>query len=115
MREVQTVKMSKAKVAAFAVIVAAIAAVLYIPILSAEFVYDDILQIEIDPYIHQHQHFADVLSLKVITQGVIDNNRPINLLSLMLDSLLWNKAPFGYHLTNLLLHSLCSAMVFVLL
>ena len=115
MREVQTVKMSKSKVAAFAVIVATAAAILYLPILSAEFVYDDVLQIEIDPYIHQHQHFADVLSLKVMTQGVLDNNRPINLLSLMLDSLLWNKAPFGYHLTNLLLLSLNSAMIFVLL
>jgi tetratricopeptide (TPR) repeat protein len=113
MREAQTVKMSKTKVAAFAIIVAAAAAVLYIPILSAEFVYDDILQIERYPYIHQYQHFADVLSLKVMTQGVIDNTRPINLLSLMLDSLLWNKAPFGYHLTNLLLHSLNSAMIFL--
>ncbi|MFA5293259.1 MAG: tetratricopeptide repeat protein [Phycisphaerae bacterium] len=99
----------------YALIVAAVAAVLYLPILSAEFVYDDELQIVIDPYIHQPQHFADVLSLKVMTQGVIDNNRPVNLLSLMLDSVLWGRTPFGYHLTNLLLHSLCSAMVFVLL
>jgi tetratricopeptide (TPR) repeat protein len=99
----------------YALLAAFVAAILYLPILSADFVYDDILQIKIDPYIHQPQHFADVLSLKVMTQGVIDNDRPINLLSLMLDSLLWGMAPYGYHLTNLLLHSLCSAMVFVLL
>jgi tetratricopeptide (TPR) repeat protein len=37
------------------------------------------------------------------------------LLSLMLDSLIWGHNPFGYHLTNLLLHSLCSAMAFILL
>ena len=99
----------------FAFIVATVAAIIYLPILSADFVYDDVLQIEIDTYIHQPQHFADVLSLKVMTQGVIDNNRPVMLLSLMLDSVLWGKTPFGYHLTNLLLHSLCSAIVFVLL
>lgn len=97
----------------FAVLVAIVAAILYLPILSADFVYDDILQIKIDPYIHEHQHFWDVISLKVMTQGVLDNNRPVNLLSLMIDSCLYGKAPYGYHLTNLLLHSLTSAFVFI--
>jgi hypothetical protein len=126
MRTVQTVKttvnagkeqliMSKSKLAAFAVIIAAAAAVLYLPILSADFVYDDTSQILIDDYIHKPAHFAEVLSLSVIGRDVLDNNRPVMLLSLMLDSLLWGRNPFGYHLTNLLLHSLCSAMVFLLL
>jgi hypothetical protein len=99
----------------FPIIVAFAAAILYLPILSGEFVYDDILQIQIDPYIHQSQHFLDVLTLKVMNQGVIDNNRPVNVLSLMIDSALWGKSPAGYHLTNLLLHSVNSAMVFVVL
>jgi tetratricopeptide (TPR) repeat protein len=115
MRPVQTVKISKAKVAAFAIIVAAAAVVLYIPILSANFVYDDISQILTDNYIHKPANFAEVLNLSVIRKDVIDNNRPVMLLSLMVDSLLWGRSPFGYHLTNLLLHSLCSAMLFLLL
>lgn len=114
MRPVQTVKISKAKVAAFAVIVAAVAAVLYIPILSADFVYDDISQILTDNYIHNPAHFAEVLSLSVMRKDVLDNNRPAMVLSLMFDSLLWGRSPFGYHLTNLLLHSLNSAMIFLL-
>ncbi len=96
-------------------LVAFVAAILYLPILSADFVYDDILQIKIDPYIHQHEHFVDVLSLKVMAKGALDNNRPVMLLSLMTDSMLWGMMPCGYHLTNLLLHSLCSVMVFVIL
>ena len=115
MREVQTLKTAKSKVAAFAVIIAAAAAVLYIPILSADFVYDDISQILTDNYIHKPAHFAEVLSLSVMRKDILDNNRPIMVLSLMLDSLLWGRNPFGYHLTNLLLHSLNSAMMFLLI
>jgi tetratricopeptide (TPR) repeat protein len=98
-----------------AFIVAAVAAVLYLPILRAEFVYDDISQILTDNYIHKPAHFAEVLSLSVIRKDVLDNNRPVMVLSLMFDSLLWGRSPFGYHLTNLLLHSLNSAFVFLVL
>jgi tetratricopeptide (TPR) repeat protein len=113
---VQAVKtISGARPAAFAIIVAAAAIVIYLPILSADFVYDDIAQITIDSYIHTPANFAEALSLSVMKKDVIDNNRPVMLLSLMFDSLLWGQNPFGYHLTNLLLHSLCSAMVFLLL
>ena len=98
----------------FAFIVAAAAAVLYIPILSADFVYDDTSQILTDNYIHKPAHFAEVLSLSVMRKDILDNNRPAMVLSLMFDSLLWGRSPFGYHLTNLLLHSLNSAMVFLL-
>ena len=106
--------MTDTHVVKFALIIAAIAAILYIPILSADFVFDDIPQILTDSYIHNPSHFAEVLSLKVMSKDIIDNNRPVMLLSLMLDSVLWDKTPFGYHLTNLLLHSLYSAMVFIL-
>lgn len=106
---------SKLKFVTFAVIIAVVAAVIYLPILTADFVYDDIPQILTDNYIHKPAHFAEVINLSVIRKDVIDNNRPVMLLSLMLDSLLWGRNPFGYHLTNLLLHSLCSAMVFLLL
>jgi tetratricopeptide (TPR) repeat protein len=98
-----------------AVLVFAAAAVLYLPILSAEFVYDDIDQIQIDTFIHTPANFIDVLTLKVMTKDVIDNNRPVMLLSLMIDSMLYGKSSWGYHLTNLLLHALCSMMVFLVL
>lgn len=104
----------RSKPAAFAVFIAAVAAVLYLPTLSADFVYDDFSQIITDDYIHKPAHFAEVISLSVMEKDIIDNNRPVMLLSLMLDSLLWGRNPFGYHLTNLLLHTLCSIMAFLL-
>lgn len=104
----------RSKPAAFAVFIAAVATVLYLPTLSADFVYDDLSQVITDDYIHKPAHFAEVLSLSVMRKDILDNNRPVMLLSLMLDSLLWGRNPFGYHLTNLLLHTLCSIMAFLL-
>lgn len=105
----------KSKLIAFVIIIAVFTAVIYLPVLTADFVYDDISQILTDNYIHTPANFAEVLSLSVMKKDVIDNNRPVMLLSLMFDSLLWGRNPVGYHLTNLLLHTLCSAMVFLLL
>ncbi|NDC64293.1 MAG: hypothetical protein EBZ59_10000, partial [Planctomycetia bacterium] len=38
-------------------------------------------------------------------RDVLDFNRPVNLASLMIDAAIWGKAPFGYHLTSVLLHA----------
>ena len=95
--------------------VAVTAGAVYLPSLRGEFVYDDVAQIIIDDYIHQPSHFTDVLTLRVMTTDVLDFNRPVNLLSLMIDSLLWGRRPFGYHLTNLLLHIGCSILVLLVL
>src|SRR5689334_19161606 len=81
---------------------------------SAEFVYDARAQILTDTFIHQPRHFVDVLSLRVMHEDVLDNNRPVHLLVLMIDSLLWGKKPFGYHLTSILLHGGCTALIFLL-
>ena len=45
-----------------AIIVAVVAAALYLPILSADFVLDDRAQIVSDSYIHNPAHFIDVLT-----------------------------------------------------
>jgi tetratricopeptide (TPR) repeat protein len=77
---------------------------LYLPSLWSEFVYDAEAQILVGEYLHDRSHFADVLTFRVLAQDVLDGNRPVQLLSLMVDSLLWGKNPFGYHLTSNLLH-----------
>ncbi|OHB51638.1 MAG: hypothetical protein A2Y12_01990 [Planctomycetes bacterium GWF2_42_9] len=99
----------------FVIVVFFAAAILYVPILSAEFVYDDIDQIQVDSYIHTPANLVDVITLKSMTMDNIDNNRPVMQLSLMIDSLLYGKSPVGYHLTNLILHALCSTLVFIVL
>jgi hypothetical protein len=72
-------------------LVALAAIALYLPTLGYDFVYDSLTQIQIDDFIHQPRHFADVLSLRVLGMNVLDFNRPVNLFTLMVDSLLWGK------------------------
>ena len=94
-------------------LLAALAAVaLYLPTLGYDFVYDSAVQVQNDTFIHQPRHFADVLSLRVLGMDVLDFNRPLNLFTLLVDSLLWGKNPAGYRLINLLLHGATVLLLF---
>ena len=93
-------------------LVAFVAIALYLPTLGFDFVYDSAIQIRIDDFIHQPRHFADVLSLRVLGMDVLDFNRPVNLFTLLVDSLLWGQNPAGYRMTNLLLHGATAALLF---
>jgi len=88
---------------------------LYLPTLKSGFVYDAEAQILIDGYIHDRANFFEVLSLRVLSRDVLDFNRPVQLLSLMTDSLCWGRNPFGYHLTSNLIHALNAALLFMLI
>jgi tetratricopeptide (TPR) repeat protein len=114
MQIVQAVKTAvETKPATSALIIAIVAILFYLPILWADFVYDDLGQIVTIDYIHKPSNIVDVITLSVMRTNVLDNNRPMMLLSLMADSLLWGRNPFGYHLTNLLLHTASSVMLFL--
>jgi hypothetical protein len=94
-----------------AAVVGLAAGAVYLPSLWGEFVLDDVPQIVIDDYIHRPSHLWDVLTFRVMTRDVFDWNRPMNLLSLMVDSMLWGRRPAGYHLTNVLLHAGCAVLL----
>ncbi len=93
-------------------LVALAAVALYLPTLGYDFAYDSVTQVQIDDFIHQPRHFADLLTLRVLGMDALDFNRPVNLFTLMVDSLLWGKNPAGYRLTNLLLHGAVVALLF---
>lgn len=94
----------------FLVALAAIA--LYLPAIGFDLVYDSNPQILIDNFIHQPRHLLDVLTLRVMGMDVLDFNRPVNLFTLLVDSLLWGKNPAGYHFTSILLHGATAAVLF---
>ena len=97
---------------AFWMILVALAAIaLYLPSLGFDFAYDSVMQVHYDDFIHTPRHFADVLSLRVLGMDVLDFNRPVNLFTLMVDSLLWGKNPAGFRLTNLILHGAAAALL----
>jgi hypothetical protein len=88
---------------------------LYSRSLWSGFVYDAQAQIQEDSYIHTPAHFADVVTLRVLAQDVLDGTRPVYLFSVMIDSLFWGRNPFGYHLTSNLLHAINATLLFLLL
>ena len=93
-------------------VAALVAIALYLPTLPYDFSYDSVTEVRDDTFIHQPQHFADVLTLRVLSMDVLDFNRPLQLLTLMIDSLLWGKNPAGYRFTNILLHGAAVALLF---
>ena len=97
------------------VILAGLAVGLYFPSLGGGFVYDSRLQILTDSFIHDPSHWRDVLTLRVMGMDVLDSNRPVQLASLMADASLWGRNPFGYRLTDVLLHALNGCLLFAVL
>jgi hypothetical protein len=87
---------------------------LYLPSLGGGFPYDSVAQIKLDDYIHEPANLGEVLSGRVLSADRLDRNRPVHLASLMLDSRLWGREPFGYRLTSALLHAATVALVFLL-
>lgn len=86
-----------------------LAATLYVPTLSYDFVWDDFLMVV------QNQYFKHVRFIRLyftsdfarLTSGGLSAvyYRPLLALSFLMDYSLWGKNPSGYHLTNLLLYA----------
>jgi tetratricopeptide (TPR) repeat protein len=88
---------------------------IWLPSLGGEFVYDSKIQIASDDFVHTPSNFPDVISFRVLGRDVLDFNRPVMLLSLLLDSLVVGRSPFGYRLSNVLLHCVIAMLAFQLL
>ncbi|QNI36625.1 tetratricopeptide repeat protein [Edaphobacter albus] len=91
--------------------------------LQAPFVYDDLDQIVRNPNLASwHNIFARFLSAPVAftseLRSATENGstyRPLYWLSLALDRHLWGLNPIGFHLTNVLLHTINGVLLFRLL
>lgn len=88
----------------------------YLSGLRHDFVYDDHGSIAENRFLQDSAHVKDVLSLKVLRDPrVLDGQRPVVILSYFFDRAVWGLKPFGYHLTNLLLHLAAVLSLFLLL
>jgi hypothetical protein len=88
----------------------------HIRALSAGFLFDDHVVIVNNPFIDRIGNAAVLLDPRHLFQPypVTCGARPLALLSLMADRAVWGKGPFGYHLTNILLHAANTALVLLL-
>ncbi len=88
---------------------------LYLPSLHHNFVFDDTWLVTGNPYITSWKYLPQMLSKD--SWNIWDPHnywRPVFSISLALDYSLWGLNPFGFHLTNVLLHAINAALLFSL-
>ena len=73
--------------------------------LAGEFVFDDQYLVLV---------YSRPRSLSHLFEMMMDSYRPVRNLSYVLDYLVWGARPFGFHLTNVLMHAANAALVFLL-
>ena len=73
-------------------------------VLHNGFVYDDLLIIYANPLFSNQPNLTAIFSSDYFAWSRQGSYRPMVTLSYMLDGLIWGGRPFGFHLTNLLLH-----------
>ena len=86
----------------------------YFNALHNDFIWDDQFLIRDNFYIKNFRHFFDIFKTTVaFSSGNVNNfYRPIQELSYMIDYSFWGYHPFGFHLTNIILHGLCAIAVY---
>lgn len=89
----------------------------YFPSLKGVFVFDDRYLVIENSFIRDFTHIKDVFTSHLYRGSPISSNfyRPLQSLLLILDYRFWRLQPFGYHLTNILIHILNSVFVYFLI
>ena len=92
--------------AGWALVPATLAVLVYLGSLDNPFVYDDAATVVENPSLREPLNWVFVL--------LFNRFRPIVNVSYALDVSWWGMRPFGFHLTNVLLHALAAALLFLL-
>lgn len=92
-----------------------------LPVFDNGFVYDDIDVIERGDVIHDPSEIWNLFRTHTMYISpehreetlMVDTYRPVTLVSFMWDSAISGREPWAYHLTNLVMHLLCTLLVFL--
>lgn len=86
----------------------------YLNTLSHTFVFDDVYVISGNYFIRDWKNFWGLFTSKYFAASGELSYRPVVTLSYFMDYSLWHLNPLGYHLTNVILHTLNSVLLFFL-
>ncbi|MEA3489744.1 MAG: tetratricopeptide repeat protein [Candidatus Omnitrophota bacterium] len=108
---------TRKRVIAICFLVFFVAFLVYANTLRGDFIWDDEYLILNNSQIKTFSHFFNVFKTYVGYGSENINNfyRPVQEISNMIDFFLWGEYPFGFHLTNVVLHSLVAVMIFLFL
>jgi tetratricopeptide (TPR) repeat protein len=96
-------------------IIVVLVAVSYANALQNEFIWDDEFLVRDNLYIRSFSHVKNIFTSFLASSSGNRSNfyRPIQDLSYMVDYFLWGYNPMGFHLTNIILHAACAALVYL--
>ena len=87
----------------------------YSPALFGKKIWDDNFLIGQHPFFRSPGYFWDVFNYHLFMDSPSTYYRPVQIWSYMLDYLLWGENTFGYHLTNVILHTTVGFLLFLYL
>lgn len=90
-----------------------ISIIVYLNCLQNSFVYDDDSTIINNYFIRHWSNLPDIFTRKYFVLSAELTYRPVVTLSYFIDYTFWHLNPWGYHLTNILLHAINSVLVFI--
>ena len=99
----------------FPILVSLISFLAYLNTLNHQFVFDDFRIITNNPYIKDWKYFSALFNRDYFKISGELSYRPLVTLSYFIDYSIWHLNPFGFHLTNLLIHSLNTFIVYLLI
>src|SRR3989339_1150726 len=94
------------------IIIVVVSALIYLYTLGNDFAYDDKFTITNNYLIRSWHKIPTIFTNDYFTSSGELSYRPVVTLSYFIDYFFWQLNPLGYHLTNLLLHSLNSVFLF---
>lgn len=97
------------------ILISSISFLVYLNILHHQFVFDDFRIIVNNPFIKDWKHFPALFNRDYFKISGELSYRPLVTASYFTDYAIWGLNPFGFHLTNLLIHSLNTSLVFLLI
>lgn len=90
----------------YLIIIIALSMMVYLNTLNNDFAYDDSHLVENNPAIRSWKNFSEIAR---------PSQRPVRAITYMIDYSIWKLNPFGFHLTNIFLHAIAAALLFLFL
>ncbi|EDY17449.1 Tetratricopeptide TPR_4 protein [Chthoniobacter flavus Ellin428] len=87
----------------------------YAPALNGTLVWDDYYLVRENPFFRSPVFSLEVFRHYLFFESFSTYYRPVQNWSYMLDYWIWRGSPFGYHCTNILIHSLSGFLLYLLL
>ncbi len=96
-------------------LLALFAVAVHAPALSGQFIWDDQYLASINPFIKSPLFVFEVFRHHLFFESFSSHYRPIQNISFIFDYFVWNSNPYGFHLTNVLLHAASGVLLYLLL